>query len=187
MLVRLQAQEPEAWRRLTLLYGPVIYAWCRRAGLQSEDAADVGQEVFQAVVRNLASFRRERPSDTFRGWLWTITHNKLRDYWRRRQGRPQAAGGSSAHDRLLQVPADDSLPSLSSASGEESTSLFRRALELIRTEFEERTWQAFWGVTVEGRPAVDVAAELGMSPGAVYVAKSRVLRRFREELGDIVG
>jgi RNA polymerase sigma-70 factor (ECF subfamily) len=186
LLVRLRAHEADAWRRLTDLYGPVVYDWCRRAGLQAEDAADIGQEVFQAVALHLEGFRRERPGDTFRGWLWTITQNKLRDHWRRQQARPRAAGGSSAQERLLEVAAEESLASGSSATAEESTSLFRRALELIRGEFEERTWQAFWRVTVDGRSPADVAAELGLSAGAVYVAKSRVLRRFRDELGDLV-
>src|SRR5262245_59702180 len=101
LLVRLRGQDADAWRRLTTLYGPVVYDWCRAAGLQAEDAADVGQEVFQAVARGLADFRRQRPGDSFRGWLWTIAHNKMRDFWRRQAARPQAAGGSSAQQRLL--------------------------------------------------------------------------------------
>ncbi len=186
LLLRLKTQDREAWRRLVHLYGPVVYSWCRYADLRADDAEDVGQEVFQAVAKSIGSFRRERPRDTFRGWLWTITHNKLRDYWRRRASQPEAVGGSTAQQALLQVPADESDDSAPATPLEERGPLFRRALELIRTRVEERTWQAFWRVTVEGRAVDDVAAELGMRPGAVYVAKSRVLQRLREELGDLL-
>src|SRR4051812_12629786 len=82
LLLRLKSRDPDSWSKLTILYGPVVYDWCRRAGLQDQDAADVGQDVFQAVSSGLNDFRRERSGDTFRGWLWMITRNKLRDHWR---------------------------------------------------------------------------------------------------------
>jgi RNA polymerase sigma-70 factor (ECF subfamily) len=184
--MRLRAQEPEAWRRLVQLYGPLVYGWCRQAGLRAEDVADVSQEVFQAVAQHIGRFRRDRPGDTFRGWLRTITRNKLCDHWRRCRDHPEAAGGSSAQQRLLQVPEADEGSSPSSSSREEAAAVFRAALELIRAGFAERTWQAFWRVTVEGHAPAEVAAELGMSLGGVYVAKSRVLQRLRAELGDLL-
>jgi RNA polymerase sigma-70 factor (ECF subfamily) len=187
LLVRLRGQDADAWRRLTALYGRVVYDWCRKAGLQAEDAADVGQEVFHAVARHLVDFRRQRAGDSFRGWLWTIAHNKIRDFWRRQAALPRAVGGSSAHQRLLQVAQDESADSaVRPPSADESAGLFHRALELMRAEFEERTWTAFWRVAVEDRVPADVAAELGMSAASVYAAKSRVLRRLREELGDLL-
>jgi RNA polymerase sigma-70 factor (ECF subfamily) len=186
LLLRLKVQDPEAWKRLVRWYGPVIYSWCRRQGLHADDAEDVGQEVFQAVSRNIGNFRRERPGETFRGWLWTITVNKVRDHRRRRGGQPEAAGGSTAQQQLLQVPEEASEVSAASAPAGEASVLSHAALDLIRAEFEVRTWQAFWRVTVEEQAAGVVAADLGMSLGAVYVAKSRVLRRLREELGDLL-
>src|SRR5262249_30991608 len=143
------------------------------------------QEVFRSVAQHLGDFRRERPGDSFRGWLWRITHNKVRDFWRRQQHRPQAVGGTTAQQRFQELAqeSEDSLPPDCPA---ESAALYRRALDLIHAEFEGRTWQAFWGVAVEGRAAADVAAELTMSPGAVYVAKSRVLRRLREDFGELL-
>ncbi len=184
LLVRLRDRNDAAWQRLTGLFGPVVYSWCRRQGLQPEDAADVQQEVFCAVARTIAQFRRDRPGDSFRGWLWTITRNKLRDHWRRRQAQPEAAGGTTAQQRLLQLAEAESANSAPDAGAEGS--LFRRVLELIRAEFEERTWQAFWSVAVEEQTPAEVAAALGMSTGAVYVAKSRVLRRLRDELGELL-
>jgi RNA polymerase sigma-70 factor (ECF subfamily) len=182
LLARVQADEPQAWDRLVALYAPLVLHWCRRKGLQDQDAADVFQEVFQAVVSHVAGFRRDRPGGTFRGWLHTITQNKLRDHFRRRGGEVQGAGGSSARDRLAQLPEPQH-----TEEGDEAVegALFARALDLIRAEFEERTWAAFWGTAVEGRATKDVAADLAMTPGAVRVAKSRVLHRLRAELGDL--
>jgi RNA polymerase sigma-70 factor (ECF subfamily) len=186
LLARVQANEPDAWERLVNLYAPLVLHWCRHHGLQDQDAADVFQEVFQAVVVYVGSFRRERAGDTFRGWLRRITQNKVRDHFRRRGHEACGVGGSSAQERFGQLPApqpaeDDALPK---DKGERD--LFARALELIRGEFEVRTWQAFWQTAVEGRAPKDVAADLSMSPGAIRVAKSRVLHRLREELGDLM-
>jgi RNA polymerase sigma-70 factor (ECF subfamily) len=135
------------------------------------------------VVIHVASFRKERAGDTFRGWLRRITQNKLRDHFRRLGREIPGVGGSSAQQRLAQLPEiEDSSEAPVADDGERG--LFGRALNLIRGEFEERTWVAFWRTAVEGRPTADVAADLGMSPGAVRVAKSRVLHRLREALGD---
>ena len=180
---RLCAQEAGAWQRLLDLYRPTVEAWCRRAGLSVEDAADVGQEVFAAVVRTIADFRRDRPGDSFRGWLWTVTRSRLLDFWRRRKKRVEAVGGSEGHERLLQVPADDAAEPEPAAA--EVQELYRRAVCLIQREFEDRTWQAFWRVTVDGQPAAEVARALGMTPGAVYIAKSRVLKRLRQEFAEL--
>src|SRR2546425_622239 len=83
LLERVKARDADGWRRLVRLYSPMVFDWCRQRGLQSEDAADVLQEVFQAVFQHVADFRRDRPGDSFRGWLWTITQNKLHDHFRR--------------------------------------------------------------------------------------------------------
>jgi RNA polymerase sigma-70 factor (ECF subfamily) len=183
LLERAVRQTPGAWERLVALYGPLSYSWARRAGLPPEDSADVVQEVFRAVATHLAGFRHERKSDTFRGWLWTITRNKVRDLRRRQAGRPNAEGGTDAHQRLLEVPAGPDSGSADSAFSS-TAPLLARALERIRSEFEERTWQAFRAVVMEGRSPADVAASLGLSVNAVYIARSRVLRRLRDELDD---
>jgi RNA polymerase sigma-70 factor, ECF subfamily len=182
LLARVQADEPQAWERLVHLYAPLVLHWCRRHGLQDQDLADIFQDVFQAVVTHVNRFRKERADDTFRGWLRRITQNKLRDHYRRLGRDVRGVGGSSAHERLAQMPQptdEEQVPE------EAERGLVARALSLIREEFEERTWTAFWRTTVEGQAAKDVAADLSMTPGAVRVAKSRVLHRLREELGDL--
>ncbi len=185
LLARIQAADPAAWDRLVALYGPLVLHWCRRWDLQEQDAADVFQEVFRSVAEHVADFRRDRPGDTFRGWLRTITRNKVHDHFRRLGREPGGAGGTDAQRRFANLPApeppEDDGPDADAAE----RGLLHRALELIRSEFEERTWQAFWRIAVAGKAPRDVAVELGMSPGAVRVAKSRVLHRLRAELGDL--
>jgi RNA polymerase sigma-70 factor (ECF subfamily) len=184
LLARAQDNQPAAWERLVDLYAPLVYHWCRRAGLGPEDTADVFQEVFRAVARALADFRRERPGDTFRGWLLTITRNKIRDHFRLLQDEVRGAGGTDAQMHLLAQP--DPLP----GEDPEEASLLSRQLHLvldsIRGEFEQRTWNAFWQVQMEGRGTDEVGAELQMTPAAVRKAKFRVLRRLREELGELL-
>jgi RNA polymerase sigma-70 factor (ECF subfamily) len=177
-LQQLRRGVPEAWQRLTALYGPLVYTWCRRRGLQPEDAADVMQEVFRAVARNLATFRAE-PGGTFRGWLWAITRSKIGDLHRRQHKEPPALGGSDAQQRLMELPAADEPEP---AEEGDTSRLLHRALELVRNEFEPRTWEAFWRAAVDGQAPIDIAGDLGLSANAVYVAKSRVLRRLRELL-----
>jgi RNA polymerase sigma-70 factor (ECF subfamily) len=187
LLDRVKADDAAAWDRLVTLYAPLVLHWCRRWDLQEQDAADVFQEVFQAVARHIRGFRKERAGDTFRGWLRTITHNKVQDHFRRLGREPGGVGGTDALLRLAELPAPAVPEDEARAEVQAERGLFHRALSLIRGDFAEHTWQAFWRTAVEGRCAKDVAAELGMSPGAVRVAKSRVLQRLREELGDLMG
>ena len=185
LLARVKADEPDAWERLINLYAPLVILWCRSRGLQEQDVADIFQEVFQAVVRHISDFRKQRDADTFRGWLWRITENKLRDHFRRIGRDAQGVGGSSAQERLAQLPMPPPAEDRTTRADAGESDLFARALAVIRKEFEERTWTAFWQTAVVGRAPKDVAADLSMSPGAVRVAKSRVLHRLREELGDL--
>lgn len=180
LLQRAQGQDPAAWQRLVSLYSPVVFHWCRKTGLQPADAADVGQEVFRAVARKLSEFRRDQGGDTFRGWLRAITRNKIRDYFRNRS--PEQTGGG----RLPMRPAPVLPDAVDDAGQREEVRLVcRRAVDLIREEFNEPTWLAFWAVEIDGRRPADVAADLRLSVNAVYLAKSRVLRRLREEFADL--
>ncbi len=181
LLARLRDDDSQAWDRLVSLYTPLVYFWCQKLNLPEQEIPDVVQEVYKAVHSNIDRFRKDRAQDTFRGWLRTITRSKVADHYRRCSRQPQASGGSVAHRRMAEVAdvEDDGFD-------EEPVynALFLRALELIRGEFQERTWQAFWRTTVDSQPANDVAEELSMRPGAVRVAKSRVLQRLRRELGE---
>ncbi|MBI3865666.1 MAG: sigma-70 family RNA polymerase sigma factor [Planctomycetia bacterium] len=185
LLADARLADPEAWERLSRLYAPLVAFWCRRWGVPDQDIVDLLQEVFAAVAGHLARFRKERPEDTFRGWLLTIARNKTRDYLRRRSEEPAGAGGTEASLRMQQVldPHADELKS-DDADDAIFDAVLRNALDAIRGDFHEQTWRAFWGVVVEGRATADVAADLGMRPGTVRVAKSRVLLRLRLELGD---
>jgi RNA polymerase sigma-70 factor, ECF subfamily len=182
LLEQVKANEGPAWQRLAALYAPLVYSWARRAGLQTEDAADVVQEVFRAVLTHIAGYESGPRSGSFRAWLWTITRNKLNDHWRRQRRQPVAVGGSDAQERLLESPAPECLQDEEPAGTDGG--VLQRALEQIRPQFQERTWQAFYRVTAEGKSPAEVAAALGMSVNAVYVARSRVLARLRQELGE---
>jgi RNA polymerase sigma-70 factor (ECF subfamily) len=151
--------------------------------LPEQDTGDIFQEVFQSVAASLGSFHKESRRDTFRGWLRTIAHNKVHDHFRKLGREPAGAGGTAAHLRLANIAAESSHDE-SSASPSRDSRRCLEALGMIECEFMDRTWRAFWLTAVEGRKAVDVATELDMSPGAVRVAKSRVLSRLREELGE---
>jgi RNA polymerase sigma-70 factor (ECF subfamily) len=182
-LPRLQAHEPQAWQRLVALFGPTVYGWCRGRGLSPEDAQEIGQEVFLAVSRTIVDFHINKPNDTFRGWLHTITLHKISDKQDKDRRQPKAEGGSTAQEKNQQLPAPVDPDSSVAPPCAEVQGLHQRALKLMQDEFHERTWRAFLLVAVEGRAPADVAAELGMSLGAVYIAKSRVKNRLREILG----
>lgn len=185
LLRRVQSHEPRAWQRLVTLFGPVIYGWCRGCGLQPSDAADVSQEVFRSVAANVAAFNRSE-SGSFRAWLWTITRNKVRDHLRRRRQHPQGIGGTSLQTQLLAVPEAEEPETAEPRPEGSQNQLIHAALELIRSELEDRTWTAFWRVAVEQHDVAQVATDLGLSAAAVRQAKYRVLRRLRTELGDFL-
>jgi len=181
LLRRVCANDQEAWDRMVTLYYPMVYGWCRRAGLQASDASDTCQEVFRGVATGITTFRREKSGDTFRGWMRRITQRRISDHRRAKMNRPEPMGGSTGQIRMNQLAA----PHTDQGSSERHEPLMLGGvLALVRDEFELKTWTAFWRTAVDRQPAAAVAAELGISTNAVYMAKSHVLRRLREELGD---
>lgn len=179
VLGQIKAKDPHAWERMVKLYGPMIYRWARRAGLQSADSADVVQEVFRAVALYIAEFEAERTAEGFRAWLWTITKNTLTDHFRKQSG---AAGSGDdafeatvAHEPEFPEPDDLQAPS-------PDVAMVHRVLHNIRPDFEDATWDAFWQMTVLSRSSAEAAESLHMSKSAVRQAKYRVLKRLREEL-----
>jgi RNA polymerase sigma-70 factor (ECF subfamily) len=185
LLRRLKDRQQDAWIRMTRIYGPLVYRWCRRSGVRADDIADVAQDVFQAVVASIDGFRRQRPGDSFRGWLYGITRHKVNDHFRRLVHRRDAAGGTEAQLHMGQIPFEADNGDESATSHDDRTVVLHRALDLIRSEFEERNWQAFWRASVEQQSSTDIASDLGMTPNAVRQAKYRVLRRLRRELEDL--
>lgn len=182
LLARVQMRDEQAWHRLVDLYGPLVYSWCRRASLSFEDGADVTQEVFRSVAAAVKTFRKSEPGDTFRGWLYTIAQHKIRDHFRHRDIGAEAAGGTAALQFLQQVPGQCESP-VDSSDGRAIGGLLRRAVDLVRGDFNDQTWQAFCEGVLKGRATADVAAELGVNANVVRKAKARVLQRLREELG----
>jgi RNA polymerase sigma-70 factor, ECF subfamily len=167
-----------AWARFVELYTPLLYAWGRRMGLQEPDAADLVQEVFTVLLAKLPEFAYD-PGKSFRAWLKTVALNKWREKQRRAAVRREAVG-----DALPEVSEADPAEALWEADYRQH--LVRRALEVMQREFQPATWQACWAMVVDGRPAAEVAVELGLSPGAVRSAKFRVLTRLREELQGLL-
>jgi RNA polymerase sigma-70 factor (ECF subfamily) len=176
VLRRVQAHDPEGWQLLLHLYGPVVHSWCRRWGLQAADVADIVQEVFCALMRRVEQFRLNQGGG-LRGWIWTITQNKLKDHQRARARAPRT--GEDVHRRLLDIAQPE--PGEAGPAGGRQE-LFHRALLVLRSEFEERTWQAFWRSVVDEQASTTVGEELDMTPNAVRKARSRVLKRLREVL-----
>jgi RNA polymerase sigma-70 factor (ECF subfamily) len=168
--------ERAAWDRLVQLYTPLLYYWARRMGLQEPDAADLVQEVFAVLVRQLPRFTYER-GKSFRGWLRQVTVNKWRERRRRAASRRE---GNAVPERAGPDPAE------AVWEAEYHQHLVRRALDVMQSEFQPTTWRACWEMVVAGRPAADVAAQLGLTPGAVRAAKFRVLTRLRQELEGLL-
>jgi RNA polymerase sigma-70 factor (ECF subfamily) len=174
-----------SWRRLTDLYTPLIQRWIRPYVAQPADADDVIQEVLVAVARDLPGFRHNQAPGAFRAWLRGIAVNRLREYWRSRHGHPQAAGGNGIVETLQQLE-DPHSPLSRSWDLEHDRHVAQSLLESIRLEFQPASWQAFEEVVRAGRPAGEVAAELGMSVNAVLIAKSRILKQLRLKARGLV-
>jgi RNA polymerase sigma-70 factor (ECF subfamily) len=169
----------DAWRRFVDLYTPLLFFWARRLGLQEQDAADLVQEVFALLIQKLPAFTYD-PQGSFRGWLRTVMQNK----WRERQ-RGKSHGAVPAEPALLDNLASPD-PVLELSEEEFQQRLTVRAMQLMQAEFEPTTWRACWEHVVGGREAAEVARELGITVNAVYLAKSRVLRRLRQELAGML-
>jgi len=185
LLEQIKVHDQDAWQRLVALYTPLLRFWCRRWGVSREDSEDIFQEVFQAVSAGLEGFRREREGDTFRGWLRGIARNKVLTLFRR--GQYQGEGGTDFYHKFLLVPARSGDAPFEGEDPEEEEvvdGIYQQALRLVRNEFEDRTWQAFWRTSVEGQAPVIVAEEFGVTAAAVRQSKSRVLRRLKEILGE---
>jgi RNA polymerase sigma factor (sigma-70 family) len=169
-----------AWREFAQMYGPVIYGFARKRGLQDADAADLMQEVLRSISGAIQKLEYDRKQGTFRGWLFTITRNKVLNFHAARKIRPTAAGDSQTARALNEKPesTDDS----ATWELEYQRRLAQIAMDRIRGEFQDNTWRAFVLTAVEGIAATEAASQVKMSPGAIYVAKSRILARLKVEI-----
>jgi RNA polymerase sigma factor (sigma-70 family) len=179
-----QRYDAEAWRELVSTYSRRMYRWCRIAGLQPEDSANVVQDALAAAARKLGEFQHDRPGATFRGWLRRIVENKITDHFRKLGRRVDVpVGGTDAYQRLAGVAmakhqgADASDGASIARSGEQATLM--SAIADVRRVVGERDWMFFWRMAIDGQSAADVGREFGVTANAVRLVKMRVLRRLR--------
>ena len=183
LLVRLRdGTNHLAWQEFIALYSPVVYGFARKRGLQDADAADLMQDVMRSISSAIGRLDYDRSQGTFRGWLFTITRNKIFNHFSARRIRPQASGDSTTSRLLDSQPDPESADGADTWEMEYQRRLASMAMERIQSEFQAKTWRAFWLTAVEGRAVAETAKEVDLSPGAIYVAKSRVLARLKDEV-----
>jgi RNA polymerase sigma-70 factor (ECF subfamily) len=185
LLIRAQAGDEPSWKDLTDLYHPFLMKWLRQQNLPEADRDDVAQEILVSVVKSLRSFEHSGRPGAFRAWLRTIASHRLTDYWRARDPHTPLTGGSSVSEVLSQV-ADPESALNRHWDEEHDRYVLRCLLDLVEHEFEAKTFRAFCRITLENASAAEAAAELDTSVGAVYVAKSRVMKRIREEAEGLI-
>ncbi len=182
LISRIRANDSQAWHELVALYSPLVAFWCRKRMVKASDISDAVQEVFFSVSRRIDDYQPQNQGGGFRAWLWTITRHKIIDAQRRGQRFPLAQGGSAALHASQQIPEE--LDDRDESERLEFTQLLHRGLAQVESEFEPKSWQAFWRCTVDGQSVAIVAEQLGLSPAAVRQHRARVLRRLRQQLGD---
>ncbi len=182
LLIRLgNPRDRAAWQQFVELYGSLVYGFARRRGLQDADAADLTQEVFAAVAQTVGRFRYDARKGSFRGWLYGVTRHKIARFLQAARRQPIGTGDEDAQDLLNEQPSAE--PDLEAVWEQDfQQQLFRLAASQIQDSFTPTTWQAFWRTAVEGESPASVAQALGMSVGATYVARSRVLARLTEQI-----
>ncbi len=182
LLLRVRdAGDERAWREFVELYTPLIFTYCQRRGLQEADAADVAQEVMRTVAHAIGGFVYQPAKGTFRSWLYTVTRTRLVNFQRRQQRQPRGTGETTVREFLESQPnpePDDSWDQ------EFHQRLLDWACAQVRGEFQVSTWRAFYLTAIEGQSAKEAAQAVGMSIGAVYIARSRFTARIREKIQE---
>lgn len=184
ILVRAQEGDGEAFARITSLFGGLVYHWCRRAGLSPEDSEDVSQQVFFSVSKRLPDFKRVKPSDSFRGWLRVVTRSRIMDFFRDSNRREVSVGGTSFMEQVSLIAEQDD--ELINEERAETNILFERAMALLQSEFSGNDCKAFHMLVVDAITPKEVADKLGLTVNSIYIAKSRILKRMRDEFEDLI-
>jgi RNA polymerase sigma-70 factor (ECF subfamily) len=186
LLVRIRdAQDRVAWGEFVQVYAPLIHSYGRHRGLQDADAADLAQDVLRCVARSAPDFQYDPARGSFRGWLFTVTRNELRKMAARKARQASGTGESEMRQILEQQP--DAAADEEEWGREYQWNLFRWAADKVRPEFREASWQAFWLTAVQGKEVDVVAAELKVTAGAIYIARSRITGRIRQEIQALEG
>lgn len=185
LLLRAQTGDEDAWKELTALYRPLILGWLRRHGVSDNDRDDLTQDIFLTLVKSLPAFHHLGNRGAFRSWLRTLICHRTCDYWRAAEPQARSTGGSGVMEALQQLEDPDG--DLSRQWDEEHDRyVLRYLVDLMELEFEPTTVQAFRRLALEGASGAAVAQELGLTVGAVYVAKSRVLQRLRQAAAGLL-
>jgi RNA polymerase sigma-70 factor (ECF subfamily) len=180
-----QSDDSDSWNRLVELYAPLMRGWLQSYEVTGADADDLVQDVLTVVSQELPKFRHNERQGAFRNWLKKILVNRLRNYWRARHRRPNATGGSSMLHQLNQLEDDTS--ELSRIWNEQhDREVVSQLMELVRPKFQAKTWEAFHRQMFGGQRPDQVAAELAMPLGSVYMARNRVLNALRREAAGLV-
>lgn len=175
------AADADAWREFTSIYEPFVYRFARRGGLQDADARELVQNVMLSVARAIGRWQPDTGRGKFRTWLFRIARNQLIDAGAKLRSQVSGRGGTTMMGVLGELPASDTW-SKEEIRLSHRRELFRWVADQVMSSVKQTTWQAFWQTAVVDRPAEDVAHELGISVGAVYIARSRVLSRMRDEV-----
>lgn len=183
LLKRVQdAKDDQAWARFDALYAPLVMSFLRKRGLQVHDAADVVQDVLLATARGLRHFEYDPQRGTFRGWLFTIVQNKLRNFFAAQARQARGSGDTAVLRRLNEKPDPGDPSALWDGIYEQQ--VFAWASAQVQPRVAAHNWQAFWSTAVEGQSAQSVAERLGLSVAAVRLAKSRVMAQVRKTIEE---
>ena len=187
LLVRLRDhRDNQAWGEFVELYAPLIYAYARKRGLQDADAADLAQNCLRQVAAHVGRLEYDPQRGSFRGWLFTIVRNKLRDFQQQPRQLYQGSGDPQVQ-RLLELQTANESEEREQWEREYRLGLLSWAAEQVRPQVQETTWQAFWQTAVEGKSGKEAAQALGLTAAAVYLAKSRVMARLRAVIREVQG
>jgi RNA polymerase sigma-70 factor (ECF subfamily) len=187
LLERLKSPEADdaSWRRLHEIYEPWIRQWLSRVPDLGDEAHDLTQEVLMVVIRELPAFERQRDG-SFRRWLGNVVANRVRSHWKRRKRQPRVGAGSDSVYGFLEQLEDPTSALSRQWDREHDEFVLRRLMATVERDFNSTTWQAFRRCALDGESPTAVAADLGVSVNAVLMAKSRVLRRLREEAAGLI-
>ncbi|MGK0184755.1 MAG: RNA polymerase sigma factor (sigma-70 family) [Verrucomicrobiales bacterium] len=187
LLLRIRDEGDErAWAEFMELYAAFIFNYCRKQGLQTADTEDVVQEVFRAVAKSIRGFDYDPAQGTFRSWLFRVVRSKLANHFNKQKRHPTTPGETQL-EYLADQESEASADEAADWELEYKRRVFQWATERVQSEFKENTWRAFWMSAVEEKSPADIAGELGISTGAVYIAKSRVVARLRKEVEAATG
>jgi RNA polymerase sigma factor (sigma-70 family) len=184
LLMRIRdPHDSRAWMEFVNLYAPLLHAYALKSRMQDADAADLAQDTLRLVLRAAPEFVYEPTRGSFRGWLFTIARNEIRKFVTRKRNRDRGSGDSEVRQMLAEHPVDE--PTEQEWDREYQLHLFHWAAKRVKPEFKPSSWQAFWKTVVDHEPIETVAESLGISTGAVYIARSRVTARLRQEIETV--